>query len=395
MEAVGELGGLVLDTERPLDEIGAGYTYFADEDVVVAKITPCFENGKGALASGLTSGVALGTTELHVVRAGPDLESRFLFYISISDHFRDIGESEMYGAGGQKRIPDTFIDDFRVALPPVPEQRVIADFLDRETARIDALIGKKRRLRDLLEEKRLAVITHAVTKGLDPNAPMKDSGILWLGQIPTHWGVQKVKYAVNQVVDCLHTTPHYEGDLLYPAVRTADVVRGKLLLEQVRLVSEEVYQERIQRLKPEAGDILYSREGERFGMAALVPLGVDLCLGQRMMMFRLQPDAVPAYFMWAMNSEAISQQVTLYTGGATSPHVNIRDVINFSIPHPPSDEQLHIARYIGLECAHVDRVAEQIMRAMASLSEYRSALITNAVTGKIDVRGEAAKEAAA
>src|SRR2546430_10473451 len=107
---------------------------------------------------------------------------------------------------------------------------------------------------------------------------MKDSGIGWFGQIPAHWDAKKLKYTVSHVVDCLHTTPHYDGDLLYPAVRTADLERGRLLLEQARLVSEDVYQERIQRLRPLAGDILYSREGGGLGKAVLVPDAGGLCL---------------------------------------------------------------------------------------------------------------------
>lgn len=103
MDAVGEYGGLRVDVERELADIGNGYTYFADGDVVLAKITPCFENGKGALASGLTNGVAFGTTELHVLRAGPELDRRYLFYLTIAHPFRKLGEAEMFGAGGQKR----------------------------------------------------------------------------------------------------------------------------------------------------------------------------------------------------------------------------------------------------------------------------------------------------
>jgi type I restriction enzyme S subunit len=130
-------------------------------------------------------------------------------------------------------------------------------------------------------------------------------------------------------------------------------------------------------------------------MAALVPPGVDLCLGQRMMMFRVKPDVDPAYFMWAMNSEAICQQVILYTGGATSPHINIRDIINFSIPQPTLQEQSRIAQFIDRQTARVDRTIKKIADAITQLQEYRSALITNAVTGKIDVRGVGERKEAA
>lgn len=174
MDAVGEYGGLRLDVERELAEIGSGYTYFADGDVVLAKITPCFENGKGALAAGLTNGVAFGTTELHVLRANPELDRGYLFYLTIARPFRKLGEAEMFGAGGQKRVPESFIKDFRTPLPPLGEQRTIAAFLDRETARIDALIdtsgrpefngkNQRRTMANLLMEYRTALITAAVT----------------------------------------------------------------------------------------------------------------------------------------------------------------------------------------------------------------------------------------
>ena len=109
MDAVGEYGGLNREDVRELEDVYDGYTYFEDGDLCIAKITPCFENGKGALAEGLTNGVAFGTTELHVVRPGPNIDRRFLFYVSMADDFRKLGESEMYGAGGQKRIGESFI----------------------------------------------------------------------------------------------------------------------------------------------------------------------------------------------------------------------------------------------------------------------------------------------
>lgn len=296
-----------------------------------------------------------------------------------------------YSMGGGLRQSMKFADVkwLPVMLPPSDEQAAIAAFLDRETAKIDALIEEQRRLIALLKEKRQAVISHAVTRGLDPNAPMNDSGIEWFGEVPAHWASAKVKHACSHVVDCLHTTPTYDGDLLYPAIRTADIERGKLLLAQARLVSEKIYEQRIERLRPIANDVLYSREGERFGLAALVPIGVDLCLGQRMMMFRTLPHASPAYFMWALNSDAVYQQVVSGLGGATSPHINIGDIVNFRIPEPPLAEQRAIADHIAAKVAALDDLAEVAASAITLLQERRAALISAAVTGKIDVRGSA------
>ena len=153
MDAVGEYGGMSLDEVRELEDVYESYTYFANGDLCVAKITPCFENGKGALAEGLTNGVGFGTTELHVIRPKESLDRRFLFYVTMADDFRKLGESEMYGAGGQKRINEGFIKDWMPPLPPLNTQQRIAQFLDEKTAQIDELIEKKRALLDRLAEK--------------------------------------------------------------------------------------------------------------------------------------------------------------------------------------------------------------------------------------------------
>lgn len=126
MEAIGVNGGLDLERSLILGDVSGGYTEFQDGDVIVAKITPCFENGKGALAYGLTNGAAYGTTELHVLRAGPKFDKRFLFYLTVSSAFRSLGEAEMYGAGGQKRVPPEFSKNFPSPVPPLEEQHAIA-----------------------------------------------------------------------------------------------------------------------------------------------------------------------------------------------------------------------------------------------------------------------------
>ena len=170
MEAVGENGGLDLSTVRTQEDIGSGYTLFFEDDVLVAKITPCFENGKGAIAKGLVNGVGYGTTELYVLNSEPNIEPRFLFYLTISQAFRE--------------------PDFVLYLPPLDVQHLIAEHLDRETTRIDALVAEKEKMLALLEEKRIVLISHTVTRGLNPDVLLKASGLDWLGDIPEHWKVE-------------------------------------------------------------------------------------------------------------------------------------------------------------------------------------------------------------
>lgn len=193
MEAIGEKGELELSIIREKNAVSTGYTLFFEGDVVIAKITPCFENGKGAVIRGLFNGVGFGTTELYVLRPDANIEARFLYYVTVSHPFRKWGEARMTGAAGQKRVPEEFVRNFLIKLPPLFQQRTIADYLDRETAKIDTLIAAKQRLLDLLAKKRRALITHAVTCGSDANAPLRDSGVEWLGEIPAHWEVINLK----------------------------------------------------------------------------------------------------------------------------------------------------------------------------------------------------------
>lgn len=167
MEAVGEYGGLNLDIEKELSEIGSGYTYFSDNDVVVAKITPCFENRKGAFATGLKNGVAFGTTELHVLRANYNLLPEYLFNITMSHAFAKLGESEMFGAGGQKRVPESFFKDFTIGIPPILEQQEILNYIQDVRCKFSQRFDKVAEMISLLHEYRAALITNAVTGKID------------------------------------------------------------------------------------------------------------------------------------------------------------------------------------------------------------------------------------
>ena len=163
MDAISEYGGLNLDDVRELRDVYDNYTYFADGDVCVPKITPCFENGKVALAKGLKNGVGFGTTELHILRPEPSMDRHFLFYISLAHDLRKLGEAEMYGAGGQKRIDEKFIKNWMAPIPPLKIQQQIARFLDENTAQIDQVIEKIEDSVTRMEEYRSALITAAVT----------------------------------------------------------------------------------------------------------------------------------------------------------------------------------------------------------------------------------------
>lgn len=186
MEAVGTLGGLDVSITRPIGDVYGGYTYFADGDICVAKITPCFENGKGALAENLAEGVGFGTTELHVVRCSSRLAPKFLFYVTVAHAFRSVGEAEMLGAGGQKRVPERFIKDWMLPKPDIDEQNAIARRLDKIVASVDEAVGKISGSVNRLTEYRSALITAAVTGQLEiPADSQSDRPDERLGKLAT------------------------------------------------------------------------------------------------------------------------------------------------------------------------------------------------------------------
>lgn len=319
--------------------------------------------------------------------AGDEMNPRFLVYLhshlySGRVNFRSIKQT----TGIQNLDSQAYLDE-PITYPPLDEQQTIARFLDFKTAQIDALIAKKKALLDKLAEKRTALISHAVTKGLDPTVPMKDSGVAWLGEIPTHWNMTRLKYATCMVVDCPHDTPVYSDDGDYPVVRTADLFQGKLDLAKAYRVEYAEYRHRVRRAVVNAHDILYGREGERWGFAATVPESPKVCLGQRMMQFRTSDQFHSRFLMWHLNADCVYQQGALDVAGSTAPHVNVETIKNYWLVEPPLHEQVQIADFLNKATDLSDCQVTHVARVIDRLIEYRSALITNAVTGKIDVRG--------
>ena len=338
MEAVHEYGGIDLDSRKSLSEVVEGYTYFRNGDVIVAKITPCFENGKGALATDLCSAVGFGTTELHVLRPSSHLASRFLLYLTFSHHFRRIGAASMYGAGGQKRISDEFIRNFRHPVSSLPEQRVIADFLDRETAEIDSLIAKKERLIELLQEKRTALITRAVTRGLDPNVPMKDSGIKWLGEIPAHWEVKRVKWVAR--MESGHTPDKKvaaywtDGNIPWVSLNDTGYLKDHDFINTTEYYTNDLGLKNSSARLLLHGTVVFSRDAT-IGLCAITER--SMAVSQHFIAWICGEEVIPEYLLRAF--DAMQGELERLTMGATLRTIGMPDVKTLTTPVPPFAEQ--------------------------------------------------------
>lgn len=395
MEAVGDDGRLDLERTRPIEEVESGYTYFREGDVAFAKITPCFENGKGAIMKGLTGGVGFGTTELIVVRPKPDrASSAYLHWLFSSIPFRKLGEAAMYGAGGQKRVPDAFVRDFALGVPPLAEQSAIAAFLDRETGKIDTLVAEQEKLIELLKEKRQAVISHAVTKGLDPNVPMKDSGVEWLGEVPEHWEVLRVKtFCLTLEQGWSPQCENYpaDGSGAWGVLKVGCVNGGQFNPTENKALPDDL--EPVPALAVSEGDLLISRANTRelVGSAAVASRSYqNLMICDKLYRLRLDPTRCqPTFLSFYLASNAARGQIELGATGASSSMQNIGQatIRELPAPMPPIAEQSRIIRELENHLHRLEMLSAEAQRAIDLLKERRSALISAAVTGKIDVRG--------
>lgn len=368
--------GRLLPTDSKFEGEG---TAFDKGDILFGKLRPYL--AKVYLAE--RSGQAVG--DFHVLRPQrADLQGAYLRYEMLCAAFIDIVNGSTFGSK-MPRASWEFIGAMQVAFPPQGEQDSIAAFLDQETAKNDALIVEQDRLIKLLGEKRQAVISHAVTKGLNPHASMKDSGVDWLGQVPAHWEVKRLRRVSPRLAGRLIVQPHlYFADEGVPILFGNNIGRGRLYLDEVKRISFEA-DLRYASCRVEAGDLLTVRVGDP-GATAVVPQELHGCHFASAMWIRKAPTFDSAWLSHVMNSDVVGAQVAAVNYGAAQEQFNIGDAADFLLPVPPLAEQLELVRWLGATTGSYDALATEAQRAIDLLQERRTALISAAVTGQIDVR---------
>lgn len=330
----------------------------------------------------LFEGVEPSITSNFLARCRPasGMESAFINYLLLAIYnARGTFPHLKQSTGIQNLDLGSFLD-IRVHIPSLDTQQRIARFLDEKTARIDGLIEKKRALLDQLAEKRQVLISRAVTKGLNPDAPMKPSGIDWLGDIPKHWEVKRLSF-IADVIDCKHRTPEYIEDGV-PLVSTSEIKPFAIDYSTKRRVSDEEFELMSEGGRaPIPGDVIYSRNAS-VGSAALVRDDRALCLGQDLCIIR--PRHSNSEFMeYFLNSGACLEQLSRALVGATFKRVNVDVIKKYFSLQPSADEQLEIGSWLNAQLRAELKNAETVSRSLELLAEYRVATITAAVTGQI------------
>jgi type I restriction enzyme S subunit len=320
----------------------------------------------------------------HVLRPKSAVDATFLAHaLNCVDYrvFIDGTTRDKLTQGDMNAIP--------LQLPPIREQRAIAAFLDWETTRIDALVAKKEQLIELLQEKRTALITRAVTKGLDPTVPMKDSGVEWLGEIPAHWEVKRIKWAAQMVSG--HTPDkkidsYWQGGDI-PWVSLADTAQLRevdyIATTAVMTTSDGIAHSSAHILP--AGTVVFSRDAT-IGLCAITRGG--MAVSQHFIGWVCGSHLQPEYLLFVLRS--MTQELERLTMGATVRTIGMPDVKSLVTPIPPFAEQEEIVREVLRRRERIDALILKVRDVIARLKELRTALISAAVTGKIDVRKESA-----
>lgn len=314
------------------------------------------------------------------------ISTDFLFYAIKSDYFNTSVQLK-WNMGTQQNIGMGILSNIRVVIPPTDEQTAITHYLDTKLGEIDALIDKQQTLLEKLAEQRTAVITHAVTKGLNPAAPMKNSGVEWLGDVPAHWDVSPFKLVMNSIIDYRGKTPEKtnSGVFLITARNIKNGIIDYTLSQE--FIDEDNYEEVMRRGLPKLGQVLMTTEAP-LGEVAQIDR-TDVALAQRVLKFDGKKDKLDNRFLkYFILSKAFQASLYKFATGSTALGIKSERLSYLKSLLPPVTEQINIANYLDQETVKIDRLCDTVNQTIGRLKEYRTALITQAVTGKIKVTDE-------
>jgi len=326
--------------------------------------------------------------------AKPGMSPSYWCYLHSAAYSARINTRSIKQTSGIQNLDQSQYLDEPACYPPHIEQEAIARFLDRETAKIDALIAEQQRLIELIQEKRQAVISHAVTKGLNPNAPMKDSGVEWLGEVQEHWEVMQLNKLIEKI------TNGYVGptrDILVDEgvryLQSLHIKNNRIIFETPYYVSKEWSLSKEKSIL-HAGDVLIVQTGD-IGQSAVVTDEFEGCNCHALIVVSPRQNLLSGEWLsWVLNSAFGRETLLSIQTGALHPHLNCGNVKYIHVPVPPKDEQEAICRVIQAKIEEFDCLISAASCSINLMLERRSALISAAVTGQIDVRGLVTEEAA-
>lgn len=372
------------DSLKPItisfSEAKGKYTFFKDNDILFAKVTPCFENQNIAIANNLVNGIGFGSSEINVLRLKSDASLRYMFYVICSNRFYNTGCSSMCGVGGLKRINPRAVSTFEFTMPSLTEQEAIAAYLDKECEKIGRKIELLERKAYAYSRLRRSLINRAVSRGLDPNVSLKPSNIEWVGDIPVHWTISRFAYFFaehnisNKGVNHQNLLSLSFGKIIRKNIDSCDGLLPATF---------ETYQ------IVEPGNIIFrftdlqnDHKSLRVGLVneeGIITSAYTCVQGNK--------ETLPKFAFYMLHSYDI-KKVFYKLGGGMRQSLNYRTIKDMKVVFPPIDEQKEIAVYLDEKCAKIDAILEKINTEVERLKELKRSLINEVVTGQRAIETE-------
>ncbi|HBC0001714.1 restriction endonuclease subunit S [Vibrio parahaemolyticus] len=383
MADVSESAKLMNTTNRLYGEVKKGFTSFQDNDVLVAKITPCFENGKGALVSNLTNGIGFGSTEFHVIRTKEQKGCpEFIHHITTTHNFRVKGEMNMTGTAGQKRVGKAFIASYLIACPPFVEQQKIAEVLstvDKKIDLIDQKIAETENLKTGLMQKLFSegVGVQDENGNWQPHTEFQDSPF---GKIPKCWSVEALGEHTIKVGSGV--TPK-GGSKAYvdtgiPLIRSQNVLFGKFKLDDVAFITEQQHEKmKGSQLKPK--DVLLNITGASIGRCAVLPADFEEGnVNQHVCIIRMSQAITPEFCGWFLNSNLGQKQIWNLQAGGNREGLNFQQIRSFRVPVLTIEEQCSIVEILSTVSDKLNLLEQQ----KAETQQLKKGLMQKLLTGE-------------
>lgn len=354
------------------------YTFFGNGDLLVAKVTPCFENGNIAIAENLKEGIGFGSSEIFVLRFNKRALNTYMFYVTQSAKFQDAACATMCGVGGLKRISPLFMKTYEFNVPSITEQQRIVDYLDEKTKSIDARISVLEKKNDAYARLKSSIIYRAVTCGLNPNITLKDSGNKRIGKIPEHWTVKRIKNLCDFV--SRGSTPDYMDDSPYKVMNQATFSKGVIDENKIRYSSKNPTDSNIRRgdllMASTGGGILgkvfyFDSDDDNFYADSHVTI-IRNSKGENLMKY--------LYYSFFIKYDEIN--ATMVKGSTNQTELQRNSLIAYELPIPCLAEQKQIVDYLDIKCSEIDNAILNISKQIAALKRLKRSVINEVVTGK-------------
>lgn len=424
------LGKCNFETKK-WSEVKKGFTQFQNDDVIFAKITPCFENGKAVVIKEFPNGYGAGSTEYYVLRSINGLiNPHWLFALVKTKDFLTNGALNMSGSVGHKRVTKEFVENYGVPVPPLAEQKIIAEKLDTLLAQVDSTKARLEQIPQILKRFRQAVLEDAVSGRLTEN--WRDARISeesaeellvtisktrkknltsgtdslateskrYLAKIDAHhfnipdiilpvgWKWTTFLQSMEKVVDCHNKTAPYTEEGIY-LIRTPDIRNGIISLKNTKYVNEDTYSFWSKRCPPKSGDIIFTREAP-MGEAGIVPENTLLCMGQRMMLLRpIQSYLNNKYVLLNILSISFQARMMAQAIGTGVKHLRVADVESLMYPLPPLPEQHEIVRRVEQLFAYADTIEKQVNNALTRVNSLTQSILAKAFRGELTAQWRA------